>query len=132
MDTKLKIAVLAGALLCTLIIPAITVSSGDLLTVDPEYQTTTLGCNATYLVTIENQGGETNTYDLALTNIDDATLAALSLYSVTLDPGERANVTLSVADSDTVGPYYVNMNATSQTDSEVTDEIETVTAVVEE
>ena len=51
---------------------------------------------------------------------------------MTLDPGASANVTLSVADSDTVGPYYVNVDATSQTDSGVTDEIETVTAVVEE
>ena len=119
-------------ILCAIAISAINAGSDGFLTADTTYQIAALGCNATYLVTIENTRDETDTYDLTLTNIDGATLAVLDRYSVTLDPGASANVTLSVADSDTVGPYYVNVDATSQTDSGVTDEIETVTAVAEE
>jgi len=132
MDTKVKIAALIGLAFCVLIIPASTVGSGDFLAVDETYQIVALGCNATYLVTVENAGDETDTYDLTLTNVDGAGLAVLSKYSVALDAGQSANITLSVADSDTVGPYYVNVNVTSRNDSGVTDEIETVTAVVEE
>lgn len=131
MDTKVKIAALIGLAFCVLMIPAITGGSGNFLAVNETYQIVTLGCNATYLVTVENAGDETDTYDLTLTNVDGAGLAVLSKYSVALDAGQSANITLSVADSDTVGPYYVNVNVTSRNDSGVT-EIETVTAVVEE
>jgi uncharacterized membrane protein len=131
MDTKVKIAALIGLAFCVLMIPAITVGSGDFLAVNETYQIAALGCNATYLVTIGNAGDETDTYDLTLTNVDGAGLAVLSKYSVALDAGQSTNITLSVADSDTVGPYYVNVNVTSRNDSGVTDEIETVTAVVE-
>jgi uncharacterized membrane protein len=118
--------------LSAIAISAINAGSDGFLTADTTYQIAALGCNATYLVTIENTGDETDTYDMTLTNVDGAGLAVLSKYSVTLDAGQSTNITLSVADSDTVGPYYVNVNATSRNDSGVTDEIETVTAVVEE
>jgi uncharacterized membrane protein len=118
--------------LSAIAISAINAGSDGFLTADTTYQIAALGYNATYLVTIENTGDETDTYDMTLTNVDGAGLAVLSKYSVTLDTGQSTNITLSVADSDTVGPYYVNVNATSRNDSGVTDEIETVTAVVEE
>ena len=129
--TKSFVTLTCTVVLCAIAISAINAGSDGFLTADTTYQTVALGCNATYLLTIENTGDGTDTYDLTLTNVDGAGLAVLSQNSVTLDAGQSANITLYVADGDTVGPYYVNVNATSQTDSGVDDEIETVTAVVE-
>ena len=129
--TKSFITLACIVVLCAIAISAIA-GPGGFLTADTTCQITTLGCNATYLLTIENTGDGTDTYNLTVTNIDNASLAVLSKYSVTLDTGQSTNITLSVADSETVGPYNIIVNATSQTDSGVTDEIEVITAVVEE
>ena len=130
--TKSFITLTCTVVLCVIAISAINAGPGGFLTVHTTDQITTLGCNATYLFTIENIGDGTDTYNLTLTNVDGAGLAVLSQYNVTLDARQSTNITLSVADIDTVGPYYIIVNATSQTDSGMTDEIETVTAVVEE
>ena len=130
--TKSFITLTCIVLLCAIAISAINAGSGGFLAVNTTDQITALGCNATYLLTIENTGDGTDTYNLTVTNTDNANLAVLSQYSVTLDTGQSTNVTMSVADSDTVGPYYVTVNATSQTDIGITDEIEVITAVVEE
>jgi len=131
MEKKTIIAALIGLILCFVIIPAITVGSADFLAVNTTYQTTILGCNATYIITIENVGDETDTFDLAVINIDNASLAVLSQYSITINKGQSADITLNVTDSNTEGPYYVNVTATSQTDA-LTDVVNTITAVVED
>ena len=130
--TKSFITLTCTVVLCVIAISAINAGPGGFLTVNTTDQITTLGCNATYLLTIENTGDGTDTYNLTVTNMDNANLAVLSQYSVTLDAGQSTNVTMSVADSDTVGPYYVTVNATSQIDIGITDKIEVITAVVEE
>lgn len=132
MDKKLKIIVLIGFVLCILVIPGITLGSTDFLTVDTMYHDTAIGYNATYLITIENIWDETDTYDLRIINIDNASLAVLSQYNITLEAGQHANITLTVADHDTIGPYYINVNATSQSNPGLTDEVETITAVIED
>jgi len=132
MDIKIKITILIGFVLCILVIPAITVGSADFMSVDAMYKTTTLGCNTTYLITIENIWDETDTYDLSVINNNNASLAVLSQYNITIEAGQNAIITLTFADNDTIGPYYINVNATSQTDVDKTDEIETITAVVED
>ena len=118
--------------MCAIAIPAIIAGSDGFLTANTTSQVTVLGCNATYLITIENIGDETDTYNLTTTNIDDASVVVLNRSFITLDSGCSGNVTLNVTDDDIIGPYCVVMNATSRTNAEVTDEIEITTAVVEE
>ena len=130
--TKSLIALTCIAVLCVIAIPAIIAGPDGFITADTTSQITVLGCNATYPITIENTGAETDTYDLTTTNIDDASDVVLNRSAITLDAGCSGNVTLSVTDDDIIGPYCVVVNATSQTNAEVTDEIEIITAVVEE
>jgi len=86
--TNSFITLTCTVVLCVIAISAINAGPGGFLTADTTYQTTTLGCTATYLLTIENMGGGTDTYNLALTNVDGAGLAVLSQYGVTLDEGK--------------------------------------------
>lgn len=116
--------------MCALI--GIVTGSDGFLTADTTSQITVLGHNATYLITIKNTGNEANTYNLTATNLDDGRVAMLNQSAITLDAGCSGNVALNVTDSEDIGPYCVIVNATSQTNAEVTDEIEIITAVVEE
>ena len=129
--TKSFIALACIAVSCAIAIPAITADTG-FLTANTTSQITVLGCNATYLITIENTGDETDAYNLTTTNIDNASVVVLNRSAITLDAGCSGNVTLNVTDEAIIGPYCVVVNATSRTNAEVTDELEIVTAVVEE
>ena len=106
--------------------------SDGFITTHTTSQITVLGCNATYQFTINNTEDETDTYNLAATNIDSAGVVVLNQSVITLDAGCSGNVTLNVTDDDIIGPYCVIVNATSQANAGVTDEIEILTAVVEE
>ena len=130
--TKNILTLVCIAVVCAIAIPAIIAGPDGFITADTTSQITVLGCNATYLITIENTGYETDTYDLTTTNIDNASVVVLNRSAITLDAGCSGNVTLNVTDDDIIGPYCVIVNATSQTNAEVTDEIEIITAVVEE
>ena len=130
--TKSLIALTCIAVLCAIAIPAIIAGPDGFITADTTSQITVMGCNATYLITVENTGYETDTYNLTTTNIDDASIAVLNQSAITLDAGRSGNVTLDVTDDGIIGPYCVVVNATSLTNAEVTDEIEIITAVVEE
>ena len=130
--TKSLIALTCIAVLCVIAIPAIIAGPDGFLTANTPSQITVMGCNATYLITIENTRAETDTYNLTTTNIDDASLVVLNQSVITLDAGCSGNVTLNVTDEDIIGPYCVVVNATSQTNAGVTDDIEIITAVVEE
>jgi len=127
------------ALVCITIFCAIAISTiivaefatDDFLSVNTITQTTTLGSNATYLFTIRNTGNETDTFILSAINPDNASVASLSQSIITLDPGQSGTVILNVTDDLITGPYSVLVNATSQTTG-LSDELETITAVVEE
>ena len=127
--TKSFIVLTCIAVFCAIVIPVIIAIPDGFLTADTTSQITVLGHNATYLITITNTGNEADTYNLTATNIDNASIAVLNQSAITLDAGCSGNVTLNVTDDDIIGPYCVIVNATSQTNA---DEIETVTAVVEE
>ena len=130
--TKSVVALVCIAILCAIAIPAIIGGYDDsFLTVNTTSQITVVGSNAIYIVTVENIGNETDTFNLTAINIDNASVAALNQSAITLDAGESGNVTLSVGDDDVIGPYCVLVNATSQI-SGLSDEVETITAVVEE
>ena len=130
--TKSFIALACIAVLCAITIPAIIAGPDGFITADTTSQITILGCNATYLITIENTRDEIDTYNLTTTNIDDASVVVLNRSAITLDAGCIGNLTLNVADDDIIGPYCVIVDATSQMNAGVTDEIEILTAVVEE
>ncbi len=133
--TKKILALVFIATVCAIAIPAIIAefATDDFVTVNTITQTTVLGSNATYLVTIKNTdtGNETNTFSLTVINMDDASVAVLSQTEIILDSGQSGNVILNVTDDLVIGPYYVPVNATSQTTG-LTDGVETITAVIEE
>jgi hypothetical protein len=120
-------------ILCAVAIPVIIgiVGTDDFLTVGAITRTTTLGNNASYQITIENIGDETDTFSLTAINADNASIAVLSQTEITIDSGQSGTAILNVTDDLVAGPYYVLVNATSQTIG-LTDEVETTTAVVEE
>jgi len=129
---KISITLTCIAVLCAIAISASIAEYDGFLTADTTSQITVLGHNATYLITIENTGNEADTYNLIATNLDNGSVAVLNQSAITLDAGCSGNVTLNATDNDDIGPYCVIVNATSQTNAEVTDEIEIITAVVEE
>ena len=133
--TKSIVALVCIAIVCAIAIPAIIAefATDDFVTVNTITQTTALGSNATYLITIKNTdtGNETDTFSLAAINEDNASVAVLSQTEMILDPGQSGNVILNVTDDLITGPYCVIVNATSQTTG-MADEVETITAVVEE
>jgi uncharacterized membrane protein len=130
--TKIFITLTCIAILCAIAISATFAGPDGFLTADTTSQITVLGHNATYLITVKNTGNEVDTYNLTATNLDDGSVAALNQSAITLDAECSGNVTLNVTDGDDIGPYCVIVNATSQTNAEVTDEIEIITAVIEE
>lgn len=133
--TKSIFALACIAIVCAIAaIPAIIGESASdgFVTMNTSSQIAIMGSNATYLITIKNIGNETDTFNLTAINVDNASVAVLNQSAITLDAGQSGNVTLNVTDVDTIGPYCVLVNATSQADAGVTDEIETITAVVEE
>ena len=134
MDKTAKnfIALTCIMVLCAIAIPATIAGPDGFLTADTTSQIAVMGCNATYLLTIENIGDETDTYNLTITNIDNASVVVLNQSAITIDAGCSGNVTLNVTDDDVMGPYSAIVNATSLANGEVTDEIEVITAVVEE
>ena len=131
--TKSVVALVCIATVCAIAISTIIAefATDDFLSVNTITQTTTLGSNATYLLTINNTGNETDTFILTAINPDNASVASLSQSTITLDPGQSGTVILNVTDDLITGPYSVLVNATSQT-SGLSDELETITAVVEE
>ena len=126
-------ALVCIAMVCAIAIPAIIAefATDDFVTVNTITQTTALGSNATYLITIKNIGNETDTFSMTAINMDNGSVAVLSQTEIILDSGQSGNVILNVTDDLVIGPYYVLVNATSQATG-MTDGVETITAVVEE
>ena len=126
-------ALVCIAMVCAIAIPAIIAefATDDFVTVNIITQTTALGSNATYLITIKNIGNETDTFSMTAINMDNGSVAVLSQTEIILDSGQSGNVILNVTDDLIIGPYYVLVNATSQATG-MTDGVETITAVVEE
>ena len=131
--TKTIIALVCIAIACAIAIPAIIAefATDDFVTANTITQTTVLGSNATYLITIKNSGTETDTFSMTAINIDNGSVAVLSQTEIILDSGQSGNVILNVTDDLVIGPYYVLVNATSQATG-MTDGVETITAVAEE
>ena len=99
---------------------AVSISTDDAgITVAPNVK-------ATYTLTVENEGTKTDNYTLSLDSKAD--VAELDITNITLDAGETQNVSLKVAD-ETPETYTVNVTVESQTDTNVTDMVSTLTTV---
>ncbi|MGB2841568.1 MAG: hypothetical protein WBC40_03685 [Halobacteriota archaeon] len=99
------------------------------LTADKTEESTTTSVNATYTLTVNNTGTDTDTFDLIVDNADNAAVADLSEYQVTLTSGETQTVLLNVTD-ETANGYRVNVTAISQGNTSVFDYVNTTTTVV--
>jgi hypothetical protein len=97
------------------------------VTATPTERTVAPNADAVYTITIENTGTVADTYDLTIT-LNQADVANLSQAQVTLSPGESADVTLTVQDS-AVGDYQTTVQATSQDDPAVIDDVTVTTHV---
>jgi hypothetical protein len=96
---------------------------------DPADLATTNASNAVYTITVTNTGNQVDSFDLAVNNINSATTAQLNQTTITnLASLGSVDITLTVGDA-TPGTYAVNVTATSQTDGNATDEIDTITTV---
>jgi len=134
MEEGIFLVCICIGIICIIAFPLIIgeyTTTDDFLTVNTTTETTTLGSNATYLITVMNTGNKTDTFNLTVINEDNASIALLSTTTLILEPGQSANVLLKVTDNLIPGPYSVLVNATSQTTG-LSDEVETITAVVEE
>ncbi|KAF5435824.1 Ig-like domain containing protein [Candidatus Methanophagaceae archaeon] len=100
---------------------AVSISTDDAgITVAPNVK-------ATYTLTVQNEGtNKTDNYTLSLDSKAD--VAELNITNITLDAGETQNVSLTVEDA-RVGTYTVNVTVESQTDTNVTDMVSTLTTV---
>ena len=132
MDKATTHCTIALLMLVICILIGIVSGSNSILSADSTSQITVLGKNATYHIIIENFAYEADTFNLTTTNIDNASIAVLNRSIITLDAGCNANVILNVTDGGDIGPYSVTVNATSHMNADVTDEIEIITAVIEE
>ena len=97
---------------------------------DPADQSTYENINATYVITVENTGNVQDTFNLSVTNTDNAAVAELNTAQVTLDVGESTIVKLNVTD-ETVGTYNVSVYAESVNDSSANDTVTIMTTVRE-
>ena len=98
------------------------------LTVDEEAKTTVEGENATYILTVNNTGNADDSFNLTVTNLDNASVVYLNKTQVTLSPSATETVSLNVGNA-TVGTFRVNVTATSQNDSSKSAFVNTTTTV---
>ena len=78
-------------------------------------KTTTSGTNATYYLSLANNGTDADTYNLAVTS-GGASVASLNITSVSLDADESSFIMLNVTNT-SAGIFYVNVTATSDGDA---------------
>ena len=105
------------------------ISYGVNLTVDQKANTTVVGENATYTLTLENTGSVADTYNLTVTNQDNASVTGLSKTQVPLNASETETVALKVGDV-VAGTFRVNVTATSQKGTNETAVVSTTTTVI--
>ncbi|UZE93591.1 MAG: lamin tail domain-containing protein [Candidatus Pacearchaeota archaeon] len=96
---------------------------------DTYYQEILPGINATYTIFVNNTGTSPNTFNLSVQNLNNADIAALDIYQMTLNAGETQNTTLYVSDT-TPGIYNVTVTATDSDNSSVFDITNNITTNV--
>jgi len=84
---------------------------------------------ANYTIIVTNTECVRDTFNLTITNMDNASIANLSTDLITINAGTNGYVTLEVAD-ETAGGYNVAVTATPQRNKDNTDTIVTHTTVI--
>ena len=113
--------------------------AGVNLAVDEAAKDTTVGLNATYMLTLENTGAGWDNYTLRVADRNNASFAALNGENVTfigdnayrtgqISAGESVIAWLNVT-AETAGTFGVNVTATSESDSGTFDCVNTTTTV---
>jgi len=95
----------------------------------PANKTTLVNVNATYKIVVNNTGNVRDTFNLSVNNLENAAVANLSTYQVTLDAGANTTVLLNVTD-ETPGTYNVSVYAESVKDPSANDTVVIMTTVV--
>ncbi len=104
-------------------------SYGTNLSVDSSSRATTTSTNATYTLTLRNNGTATDTYNLTVDNRDSAEIAALNITTnITLASNAVQTLLLNVTNT-TVGTFRVNVTARSNNDTSKFGYINTTTTV---
>ncbi|VVB95721.1 Uncharacterised protein [uncultured archaeon] len=97
------------------------ITYGANLTVDSNARTTTTSTNATYTLTLQNNGSVTDTYNLTIDNPGVATTAALNISgNITLASNAVQTLLLNVTNT-TVGTFRVNVTARSNNEQASSD-----------
>ncbi len=98
------------------------------LSVDTTVRTTNAGINATYTLTLQNNGTATDSYNLTVAN-GSASIAALNVSgNITLNASETRTLTLNVTNTSS-GVFRVNVTAVSLNDTSKFAYINTTTTV---
>lgn len=109
-----------------------TATTGDVRAVDiwavPTSQTVDVGVSATYVITVNNTGTVTNTFNISFANLDNASIVQLSGTQLVLNPGQNGTVNLTVANNNP-GMFDVDVTATDADNATVTDTDSTQTNV---
>ena len=113
----------------TVIAPVTVIILGVNITANATSATTIEGINATYLITIGNNGTVTSTYNITVQNFDGASVAAVNQSQITLAGGASGTVLLSVTNA-TFGTFRVNVTAILSTNSTINDTTPTITTTV--
>ncbi len=80
-------------------------------------QTTPAGTNFTYLLNLTNNGTASDTYNITVSNPNNAAIAATNITSVTLNAGASKVFTLNVTNTSS-GTFRVNVTATARNSSQ--------------
>jgi parallel beta-helix repeat protein len=84
--------------------------------------------SVSYALTFENLGFKTDILSLNVSNEDGASTLDLDTSSITLEPGESETRTMVVGDNNP-GAYGVSLEAVSQNDNTVSDQIKTTSVI---
>ncbi|KAF5433650.1 putative membrane protein [Candidatus Methanophagaceae archaeon] len=96
------------------------------ISADTTEKTVAPNVTATYTLTVENEGTKADNYTLSLES--NAAVAELDIENITIEAGKTQEVSLNVSDAST-GTYTVNVTVKSQTVTNVTDMVSTLTTV---
>ncbi len=105
------------------------ITHGVTITADNATKSTVVNVNATYVLTVTNTGNVLDTFDLAVQNPQNATVAALNMPAITLNAGASGTVLLNVTNA-TAGSFVVSVTAALASNASVNSTVTTTTGVL--
>ncbi len=102
----------------TMVLPTFSIVNGVSIVADNSTQSTRIHGNVTYFLTVTNLENITDTFNLAVQNPQNTTIADLNIPNITLNANASGTVVLNVANV-TLGSIVVNVTATSATNPSI-------------